>query len=165
MRPKPIAVEDARQTLFVYRTTIPTEYEDSNGHMNVRYYMAIFDEAGYPMIEEFGLTPEYLESRGEGGFDLEHHLNYLNEVRVGDDVSVYVRIVGFTPKRTHYLMLMVNETRGNVASTFECINSYADLKIRKTAPYPLEVAERIQAFLAQHQALAWDAPVCGVMSA
>lgn len=165
MRPKPIAVEEVRQTLYVYRTTVPSEYEDSNGHMNVRYYMAIFDEAGYPMIDAFGITPEYLEAHGEGGFDLEHHLNYLNEVRVGDEVSVYVRVVGFTPKRTHYLMFMVNETRGNVAAIFECINSYADLRLRKTTPYPAHVAEKIQFYLHQHQALSWDAPVCEVMSA
>lgn len=165
MKPQPIAVEDVRQTMHVYQTTIPPEYEDSNGHMNVRYYMAIFDDAGYPMIREFGLTPEYLEARGEGGFDLEHHLHYLNEVHIGDNVSVYVRIVGLTLKRVHYLMLMVNESRDNVAAIFECVNSYADLRARKTAPYPPEIAARMRAVLEHHQALAWDAPVCGVMSA
>lgn len=165
MKPQPIAVDNVRQTMHVYQATIPPEYEDANGHMNVRYYMTIFDDAGYPMIREFGLTPEYLEARGEGGFDLEHHLHYLNEVHIGDEVSVYARIVGLTLKRVHYLMLMVNETRDNVAAIYECVNSYADLRVRKTAPYPPEIAASIRAMLEQHQALAWDAPVCGVMSA
>lgn len=149
----------------IYRLTIPPDYEDENGHMNMRYYLAIFDDAGYPLIAEFGLTPEYHAEQGTGGFDLEHHVHYLNEVRVGDDVMVYARLCGRTAKRMHYLMFLVNETRGSLAAIFECVNSFADLTVRRTAPYPTAIAGKIEAVLTEHQALDWAAPVCGIMSA
>ena len=63
------------------------------------------------------------------------------------------------------LLFMVNETRGTLASIFECVNSFADLTVRRTAPYPDEIAARIDTLLAKHRALDWAAPVCGVMSA
>ncbi len=76
-----------------------------------------------------------------------------------------MRVLGRSAKRIHYMMFMVNETRGTLASTFECVNSFADLTVRRTALYPPEIAAKIDALLAQHQALHWDAPVCGVMGA
>jgi acyl-CoA thioester hydrolase len=77
---------------------------------------------------------------------------------------VYIRVLGRSAKRVHYMMFMVNLTRGTLAATFECVNSFADLKLRRTAPYPPEIAARIDVLLTDHRALNWDAPVCGVMS-
>jgi acyl-CoA thioester hydrolase len=160
-----ISVEQVTQCWLTYRITASEEYRDHNGHMNVRWYMAVFDDAGYPMADEVGLTLDYHKTHGTGGFDHEHHIHYLREVHVGDTVAVYVRFVARSAKRIHYLMFMVNETRGTLASVFECVNSFADLSVRRTAPFPPEIAARMDEKLAQHTALSWDAPVCGVMSA
>lgn len=141
------------------------EYEDHNGHMNIRYYLALFDDAGDNMAASYGVTREFHRQHETGGFDLEHHLHYLHEVLIGDLVTVYARIVARTDKRVHYMLFMVNESRGNVASIFECVNSFADMRQRRTAPFPPEIAAAIDATLREHQALAWPAPVCGVMSA
>lgn len=149
----------------VYRLTIPAEYEDENGHMNMRYYLGVFDDAGYPLVESVGLTRDFHEKHHTGGYDLEHHTHYLNEVHVGDTVAVYARLVGRSAKRVHYLMFMVNETRGKLAAIFECVNSFADLSQRKTAPYPPEIAEKLDTLVAIHQGLDWEPPVCGVMGA
>ncbi len=163
MKPPAIPVEKITALGPVYRVTIPPLYEDENGHMNIRWYLAVFDDAGYPFVADLGLTPEYQKAHGTGGFDLEHHIHYLNEVHIGDTVAVYVRVLGRTPKRMHYMMFMINETRGTLASIFECMNSFADLTVRRTAPYPAEVAQRIDALLAKHSILDWEAPACGVM--
>lgn len=166
MKPPSIALSDITHSLKrIYHETIPDTYKDENNHMNVRYYMKIFDDAGYPLIAEFGLTMAYHAQHGTGGFDLEHHLHYLNEVHIGDTVAIYYRVLARSAKRVHYMFFMVNETRQTVAATFECVNSFADLSVRRTAPYPPEIAEKIDSILAQHQALQWAAPVCGVMSA
>ena len=63
------------------------------------------------------------------------------------------------------IRFMVNEMRGLLSSTFECVNSHADLKQRRTAPYPDFIAAQIDAFIDQHRQLSWDAPVSGSMSA
>jgi acyl-CoA thioester hydrolase len=165
MKPPPIPLEKITALTPIYREIIPETYLDENGHMNIRWYLHIFDDAGYPLVASFGLTSEFHQQHGTGGFDLEHHIHYLKEVQAGDQVAIYVRLIGRSAKRIHYMMFMVNETHGTLASIFECVNSFADLTVRRTAPYPDEIAARIDAQLAQHLALDWDAPICGVMSA
>jgi acyl-CoA thioester hydrolase len=145
------------------RVTIPEAYRDANGHMNMRWYLAIFDDAGEVLHERLGLTPEYHQARRTGTVDLEHHIHFLNEVMPLDRVAVYVRCVAWSPKRLHYLMFMVNETRGRLASIFECINAFMDATERKTAPFPPEVAGRIAEAVAGGAGLDWAPPVCGSM--
>ncbi|MCA0454964.1 MAG: thioesterase family protein [Chloroflexi bacterium] len=164
MRLAPIPLEQVKQLPQVYHLTIPDRYRDKMGHMNMRYYLEVYDDAGDALFESFGLTPAFYREHGSGGFDLEHHIHYLNEVHIGDTVAVYARLVSRSAKRLHYLLFMVNESRGLLASVFECVNSYADLTIRKTAAYPPEIAAALDGILSAHQQLEWPAPVCGVMS-
>jgi acyl-CoA thioester hydrolase len=149
----------------VYRAVIPPDYKDRMNHMNVRWYMVLYDEAGDGLFTLFGQTPDYYASQGTGGFDLEHHVNYLNEVRIGDTVAIRARLLRRTAKRLHYMLFMVNETRGLLSSTFECVNSHADLRLRRTSPYPDTIAARLDDLIAAHSRLTWVAPVCGAMNA
>jgi acyl-CoA thioester hydrolase len=165
MKPPAITVEQVKQLDEMMRLVIPPTFEDENGHMNVRHYLTVFDDAGYPMVASFGLTPEFHTKYGTGGFDLEHHMHFLNEVHIGDEVVVYLRIISRSSKRIHYMLFMVNETRQKVAAIFECVNSFADLKQRKTAPYPVEIASKIDTTVERHNKIEWVAPVCGIMSA
>ena len=48
-RKKILALEPA-----CLRMTVPEAYRDENGHMNVRWYAAIFDEAGAPCMSASG---------------------------------------------------------------------------------------------------------------
>ncbi|OFW13680.1 MAG: hypothetical protein A3H27_11435 [Acidobacteria bacterium RIFCSPLOWO2_02_FULL_59_13] len=63
----------------------------------------------------------------------------------------------------HYIFFMVNETRGVVSSTFECVHAYADLVARRTAPFPPHIAAKLDALIAEHDRLAWPAPTSGPM--
>jgi acyl-CoA thioester hydrolase len=163
MRPPAISIDQLADLPLLYRGVIPADYEDRNGHMNVRWYLALYDVAGDAMYPMIGLDADELAARGMGGFDLEHHLWYAAEVHIGDTVVIRLRMVARSSKLMHYLMFMVDETRGVVSSMFECVHAHADLKVRRTAPFPAEVAAKIDAFIAEHQALAWAAPVSGAM--
>ena len=145
------------------RITVPESYRDSNGHMNLRWYASIFVDACYPLHERLGLTSEFHKARRTGTMDLENHFNYVHEVMPGDRLAVYARFVARSARRMHYLMFMVDETRERLAAIFESINSYVDLKVRKTAPFPEEIAAKIDAEVAAGAALDWPAPLCGVM--
>jgi acyl-CoA thioester hydrolase len=147
------------------RLTIPESYRDANGHMNMRWYVAVFDDAGESLYGGLGITPAYHRRHGTGTFDLEHHTLFLSEVHPGEQVAVYVRLVDCSAKRFHYLMFMVNETTGKLAAIFECVNAFADLRARKTIPFPPEIAGSIREWVAKDSRLDWPAPVCGAMHA
>ena len=75
------------------------------------------------------------------------------------------RLVARSAKRLHYLMFLVNESHGKLAAIFECMNAFTDLSIRRTAPFPTEIAGKIDAWLARDTALDWPAPGSGAMQA
>jgi acyl-CoA thioester hydrolase len=143
--------------------TIPEDYRDANGHMNMRWYLAIFDDASDVLHDHTGLTREYHRRHASGTFDLEHHIFFLNEVSPGDEVAVYMRFVARSSKRLRYLLFMVNVSRGKLAAIFECMNAFADLNVRKTAPFPDEIAEKVDEMLAYYNKLDWAPPVSGAM--
>ena len=165
MKPAAIPLEQVTALTPIYKFSIPSAFLDENGHMNMRWYLAIFDDAGYPFVAKFGLTLDYHTDHHTGGFDLEHHIHYLKEVREADAITIYSRLLGRTAKRIHYMMFMVNDTQQTLAATFECVNAFADLTVRRTAPYPESIAAQIDRLLAMDLALPWVAPICGTMSA
>ena len=157
--------DDVRQLPAYHTETIPPEYLDIMGHMNIQYYMAIFDRAGWNFFSALGMDEAYYRANDAGGFALMQFIRYLAEVHVGETVTVHTRLLGFTAKRIHFMHIMVNDTTHTVAATLEGLGSHADLTVRRTSPYPAHIAQRIQQQLAAHQALGWDAYPCGVIQA
>ncbi|HUB82220.1 MAG TPA: thioesterase family protein [Bryobacteraceae bacterium] len=166
MKPPPIPLNKiAALEPVCLRATVPDSYRDSNGHMNVRWYIALFDDAGDTLHDWMGLTQAYHAAHGTGTFDLEYHVNFISEVLPGEDIVVYIRLVAYTAKRLHYVMFLVNATRGKLAATLECINSFADLRDRRTASWPPEVAAKLAEAVEADRRLDWAPPLSGAMHA
>src|SRR5262249_4634773 len=106
MRPPAISLDQLASLPMVYRAVIPPADEDRIHHMNMRWYLALYDEAGDAMYPMLGLTADYFAASGMGGFDLEHHLWYPAEVRIGDTVVIRARILARSAKLMHYMMFM-----------------------------------------------------------
>ena len=157
--------EQVEQLPQLISKAIPPEYEDANGHVNVQYYLALFDESGWPMFNQLGMDINYFTERRSGAFDLEHHICYLAELHVGDEVAVHGRLLGRSAKRLHGVWFVVNRSRKEVACTIECVTSHADLEARRTSPWPEDVAQRLDTMIRDHNQVDWQAPVCGLMGA
>ena len=158
-------VEQVIQLPCLLRRVIPPEFEDLNGHMNIQHYMGIYNEASFPFGELIGLDERYIKEQRRGIFDLEHHLYYVAEVHIGDQVAVYGRMLGRSAKRLHGQWFIVNETRQQLSNTFEFVSAHADLEARRTVPFEGDLAAHLDAMLVEHQKLDWQAPVCGIMGA
>lgn len=158
-------IEQVKQLPILLQTVIPPEYEDLNGHMNIQYYLGLYDKGSIPFMQLLGVDERYFTVERKGIFDLEHHLHYLAEVHIGDTVALYGRLLARTAKRFHGIWFMVNETRQQLANTFEFVSTHTDLEARRTSPFSDELAARLDAMLAEHSRLDWEAPVCGVMGA
>jgi acyl-CoA thioester hydrolase len=133
------------------------------GHMNVRYYLALFDEASWAFFHSFGMTEAYYKANHAGGFALEHHIRYISEVRLGETVHIHARLLQRNAKRIHFMYFMVNQDKGVLSATLESVASHADLKLRRTSPYPPEISAQLDAMIAEHSSVGWDAPVNGHM--
>ena len=90
-----------------HRATIPEAYLDVMGHMNIRYYMGLFDEAAWGFFHAFGMTEAFILNSSSEAFALEHHVRYLAEVHLGETVAIHTRVNGRTAKRIHFLHLLL----------------------------------------------------------
>lgn len=165
MRPPMPTVENVRQLPELLTMTVPPEWQDQNGHVNVQHYLSFYDRAGWPLLAQVGIDPGYFHDDRRGLFDLEHHIWYLAEMHVGDEIGAYGRFLDRSDKRLHGLMFLVNVSRGQLASVLEYVSTGADLESRRTAPLPDAVKARIDERIAEHNRLGWPAPRCGVMAA
>ena len=152
------------ETLPVYhRKLIPSDYQDLMGHMNIRWYFDLFARSGRRFFSAHGLDEDYFRGGNFGVFTLKQFIQYFAEVRVGQTVAVHTRLLGRSEKRFHFIHFMINETTTQLAATFEALITHADLKIRRSAPMPAQVAQRFDVTLAKDETLDWEAPVCGAM--
>jgi acyl-CoA thioester hydrolase len=156
-------IEQLESLPLFHRDTISDSHLDVMGHMNVRHYMALFDDAAWRFFASFGMDEPYCRSSGNGGFALQHFVQYLAEVRAGETVAIRSRVLARSAKRIHFMHFMINETTGKLAATLEVLGAHADMNLRRIAPYPAPIAEKIDAILLEQRQLDWQAPVCGVI--
>ncbi len=156
-------IELVRALPRTYTATIPGDYLDDMGHMNVMWYTHLFSMAMGGMLQLIGLTPEHVQQRHGGSFALESHIRYLSEVRVGHSIQVHTRLLGRSAKRYHVLHAMINQEKQDLAATFEAVGAYIDMRTRRMADFPPEIAEPLDRLIEQHRQLQWTAPVCGIM--
>ncbi len=158
-----LELDQVKQLPTTYSAVIPADYMDEMGHMNVMWYTHLFSMAMGGLFEMIGLTEETMLEQHGGSFALECHIRYLSEVRVGHAIHVHTRLLNRSQKRYHVLHSMVNERKQDVAATFEVIGAYIDMRTRRMAQFPDAIATQLDRIIAQHQALTWTAPVCGIL--
>lgn len=143
------------------RKTIPPEYIDIMGHMNVMWYIHIFDYGTRNLFDLFGFGEDYVRSTGNGSFALESHIRYLREAKLGESVTVRSRVLDRTAKTIHFMHFMTRDHDGALAATIEVLGAHADLTERKVTPFPPQVLKKLDPLLAEHQSLGWQAPLSG----
>ena len=67
----------------IHTTAIQPEWLDYNDHLNVAYYLLIFDQAGEVLIHSLGLGEGVTRSTGISWVVLENHITYDNEGTLG----------------------------------------------------------------------------------
>ncbi|HEX4148212.1 MAG TPA: thioesterase family protein [Pirellulales bacterium] len=148
---------------ITYQAVIPESYIDGMGHMNVMWYTHLFAHALGGAWKLLGMTREYFVARQAGSFALKQLFSYLNEVRVGEHVTLRSRLIARSEKRLHMLHFMVKDEARMMAATDEVVVAHIDMRVRRSSPFGPEVAAALDRLLAEHSALAWPPPVSGAL--
>lgn len=131
----------------IYRTRIKAEWLDYNNHMNVAYYVLIFDKAGENLVSDIGLSEEVTQETGISWMVLENHITYNNEVVLDQPVEIRFQLLDHDNKRLHlYFEMYAQNDDGSeyLASTLEQMAMCVDLNVRKSCHFPQSVAAKIQ---------------------
>ena len=136
--------------LDAYRDVVRPEWIDHNGHMNMGYYLVVFDLATDEFMRWIGLDAGHRDARRVTTFCLEAHVTYHREVREGDRLRFTTQLLAHDAKRLHYIHAMYHATEGYLASTNELMSLHVDLATRRGAPMAPEITARLAAIQAAH---------------
>lgn len=130
----------------LYTTAIKPEWLDYNQHMNVAYYVLIFDLAGEALASDIGLGEEVTRTTGISWMALENHTTYDNEVTLGQEVEVRWWLVDHDHKRLHlYFEMHTTGPEPYLAATEEQMILCVDLNTRRSTAFPDAVLGRVDA--------------------
>ncbi len=137
----------------LHEATILPEWIDYNGHMNLAYYVLIFDHATDKFLDYLGLTQSFRHARQASTFAAEIHVNYLKELVEGDAVYITTQLLAYDSKRLHYFHHMYHADQGYLAATNELITLYMDMQTRRVSAMPAAIQARLQAVAEAHAGL------------
>jgi acyl-CoA thioester hydrolase len=138
-------VREIPAPLDVYRDVVRPEWIDQNRHMNVGYYLVVFDFATDAWMAFLGLDGAHRREHRVSTFCLEAHLTFAREVREGDPLRFTTRLLGWDARRFHYIHEMYHAEEGYLSATNELMSLHVSQETRRAAP----MAPEIQAFLAR----------------
>lgn len=137
----------------LHRETVRPEWVDYNGHMNVAYYVLIFDHATDAVLDDLDVGEAYRGRSGCSVFVAEAHVTYEREVREGQAVEVESRILGFDGKRLIVYHEMTSPDEDGLVASNEVLCLHVDLEARRTVPLPADAASRLAAAAEAHARL------------
>ena len=121
--------------LLLKKEKIKKEWTDYNGHLNVAFYVHVFDIAADVMLDNFKMGGISAKKDKRTTFVAEMHTNYYQEVRLGEEVETHVTYVDHDKKRIHYKLSMFHKEKKYLAATNEVISLYVDLNKRKVVEF------------------------------
>ena len=134
-------------SVFLKKEKVIKEWTDYNGHMNMSYYVLIFDNAAEVMLTKFNMGGDSARSDKKSTFAVETHTTYDQEVKLGEEVEVHLTYLDHDKKRIHYRVSMFHKEQKYLAATTEVLSLYIDLNKRKVAEFEPEKIKIMDDFI------------------
>ena len=128
------------------------DWIDYNGHMNVAYYLLIFDRYGADKLNTiFKMGEESAKNTGMSTMIVENNIAYKRELKVDEEVDINLIYFNHDKKRLHYKFEMINKKDNSLSATFEAIALYVNLKDRKVSEFEKEKISIMQNFIRENK--------------
>ena len=140
--------------MSVYLTSqkIIKDWIDYNDHMNVSYYLLIFDKYGADTLNDIFMMGEHsAKTTKKSTMMVESHITYNQELILNDEVDINLVYFNHDKKRLQYKMEMIHKEKKYLASTIEVLALYVDLNERKVAEFEAEKVKIMDDFIKENQ--------------
>ena len=117
---------------------IEKDWIDYNGHLNMAYYNVLFDRGSDEAFEIMGMGPAYARDRKLTIYTAEVHVCYVQELHLGDKVTVTFHLIDHDDKRLRAYQ-EIRHVDGWLAATSESLSLHIDMSGPKVAPFPPDV--------------------------
>ena len=122
-------------SIHIENQIIKKEWTDYNNHMNMAYYVLIFDQVWEIMLQKFKMGEDSAKNNKMSTMVVETHTTYNNEVKEGEEVEINLTFFDHDKKRLHFKMEMLEKTTKKLSATLEMLSLYIDLNKRKVAEF------------------------------
>jgi acyl-CoA thioester hydrolase len=136
-----------------FQGEVKSEWIDPNGHMNLAYYVVLFDHAFDLILAEWDLDWAYTKRTRQSLFAVETHTLYEQELLAGEAVRVHSWVIGMDAKRLHIAHEMYRTVDMRRAACLEALNLHVDLDDRKVMPWPKPQHRALEAAALAHGAV------------
>lgn len=118
-------------TIYLRTEKIISDWTDYNGHMNLAFYIHLFDQGWDVLLDKFEMGGESAKIEKRSTFAVESHTKYIQEVKEGDEVDINLLFLDRDIKRMVYQLEIFNKNGNYRAATTEVCSLYVNLDTRK----------------------------------
>ena len=134
-------------SVHIANQIIKKEWTDYNNHMNMAYYVLVFDQVWEVMLEKFKMGENSAKTTNMSTMVVETYTTYNNEVKEGDEVEINLPFFDHDKKRLHYKMEMIEKSSQKLSATLEMLSLYIDLNKRKVSEFENEKLKVMDNFI------------------
>ena len=138
-------------SVHIANQIIKKEWTDYNNHMNMAYYVLVFDQVWENMLEKFKMGENSAKTKNMSTMVVETYTTYNNEVKEGDEVEVNLTFFDHDKKRLHFKMEMIEKSSQKLSATLEMLSLYIDLNKRKVAEFEGEKIKIMNDFILKNE--------------
>lgn len=138
--------------LSLYRTRVPPEWVDYNGHMSESRYLEAVGDNSDAFFRLIGIDDAYRAS-GRSLYTVETHLRHLGEAALGDRLRCTLQLLDHDEKRVHVFHRVFAEADGTLLATAEQMLLHVDMRAARASPIPLPVREKLADIVRAHVSL------------
>ena len=138
-------------SVYLKSQKIIKEWVDYNNHLNMAYYVLIFDQACEVMLEKFKMGADSARTEKRSTMVVETNTKYINEVKEGDEVDVVLTFFDHDKKRLHLKLEIIKKKTKKISASIEWLSLYVNLETRKVTEFEVQKIKIMDDFINQNR--------------
>ena len=137
--------------VYLKSQNIIKEWVDYNNHLNMAYYVLIFDQALEVILEKFNMGAKSAKTEKRSTMVVETNTKYINEVQEGIEIDIFLTFFDHDKKRIHLKMEMVEKKTKKISASIEWLSLYVNLETRKVTEFESEKIIIMDSFIKENK--------------
>ena len=138
-------------SIYLKSKKIIKEWVDYNNHLNMAYYILIFDQACEVILEKFEMGSDSAKNKKRSTMVVETNTKYISEIKEGDEVDIMLTFFDHDRKRLHLKLEMIEKETKKISASIEWLSLYVNLETRKVTEFENEKIEKMNYFIKQNK--------------
>jgi len=138
-------------SVYLKSEKVIKEWVDYNNHLNMAYYVLIFDQACEVILEKFKMGAESAKTENRSTMVVETNTKYISEIEEGNEVDVMLTFFDHDKKRLHLKLEIIEKKTKKISSSIEWLSLYVNLETRKVTEFENEKITIMNNFIEQNK--------------